>query len=71
MRHVFGGPHVTFWNDKALQECPELDVVVRREGEYTLLELAQRLKQAKTITDVIGTTWRKGNRIMLNQTDVN
>ena len=39
---VLGGPHVTFWNEKALQECPELDVVVRREGEYTLLELCAK-----------------------------
>ncbi|MDX1814032.1 MAG: cobalamin-dependent protein, partial [Candidatus Bathyarchaeia archaeon] len=28
---VMGGSHVTFWDDKALEECPELDVVVRRE----------------------------------------
>ena len=41
---VMGGPHVTFWDDKALQECPELDVIVRREGEITLLELAQRVE---------------------------
>ena len=26
-----GGPHVTFWDDKALEECPDLDVVVRKE----------------------------------------
>ena len=40
---VLGGPHATFWDEEALQECPDLDVVVRREGEYTLLELVQRL----------------------------
>ena len=38
---MLGGAHVTFWNEKALQECPQLDVVVRKEGENTLLELAQ------------------------------
>ncbi|MCK4884806.1 cobalamin-dependent protein, partial [Candidatus Bathyarchaeota archaeon] len=30
---VLGGSHVTFWDDNALQECPQLDVVVRKEGE--------------------------------------
>ena len=30
---AIGGPHVTFWDDKALQEAPSLDIVIRREGE--------------------------------------
>ena len=30
---VLGGPHATFWDEEALQECPYLDVVVRKEGE--------------------------------------
>ncbi|MDR0798076.1 MAG: cobalamin-dependent protein [Nitrososphaerota archaeon] len=63
---MLGGTHVTFWNEKALQECPQLDVVVRKEGEYTLLELVQRLDESKDITDVIGTTQRKGNAFVFN-----
>jgi len=63
---VLGGPHVTFWDDKALQECPELDVVVRREGEETMLELTQRIENAQPYTDVIGTTCRKGTDIVKN-----
>ena len=58
---LLGGAHVTFWNEKALQECPQLDVVVRKEGELTLLELAQRLEEGKDINDVAGTTQRKKN----------
>ena len=34
---AIGGPHVTFWDDKALQEAPSLDVVIRREGEETIV----------------------------------
>ena len=34
---VIGGSHVTFWDDKALEECPDLDFVVRKEGENTML----------------------------------
>ena len=55
---IAGGPHVTFWDDHALEECPELDVVVRREGEYTMLELAQRIEAGKPYSDVVGTTCR-------------
>jgi len=63
---VLGGPHVTFWDENALQECPELDVVVRKEGENTLLELVQRLEAGKSYSDVIGTTCRKGKETVRN-----
>jgi anaerobic magnesium-protoporphyrin IX monomethyl ester cyclase len=63
---VIGGPHVSFWDQEALQECPQLDVVVRKEGEYTLLELVQRLEAGKDYYDVIGTTCRKGKEIIRN-----
>jgi anaerobic magnesium-protoporphyrin IX monomethyl ester cyclase len=63
---VLGGPHVTFWDVEALQECPHLDVVVRKEGEYTLLELVQRLAAGKSFHDVIGTTCRKDGKIVRN-----
>jgi len=63
---VLGGPHVTFWDENALQECPSADIVVRREGEYTLLELVQRLEAGKPLHDVIGTTCRKDGKIVKN-----
>ena len=63
---ILGGIHATFWDDKALEECPELDVVVRREGENTLLELVQRIEAGKSYYDVIGTTCRKGGKITRN-----
>ena len=63
---IAGGPHVTFWDDKALEECPELDIIVRREGENTLLELVQRIEAGKSYCDVIGTTCRKDGKIIRN-----
>jgi radical SAM superfamily enzyme YgiQ (UPF0313 family) len=63
---LLGGSHVTFWDDKALQECPALDVVVRKEGENTLLELVQKLEAGKSFRDVLGTTCRKDGKIVKN-----
>jgi anaerobic magnesium-protoporphyrin IX monomethyl ester cyclase len=63
---IAGGSHVTFWDDKALQECPELDIVVRREGENTMLELVQRIELEKSYDDVLGTTCRKDDKIIRN-----
>jgi anaerobic magnesium-protoporphyrin IX monomethyl ester cyclase len=61
-----GGPHVTFWDDNALEECPALDVIVRREGEYTLLELVQKVEAGEGFDDVLGITFRKDGKIVRN-----
>ena len=61
---VIGGSHVTFWDDNALQECPQLDIVVRKEGEITFLELMQKLEAGKSFGDVLGITYRKGEEIV-------
>ncbi len=63
---AMGGAHVTFWDDKALEECPELDIVIRKEGENTLLELVQRVANKESFIDVIGTTCRKDGKSVRN-----
>ena len=63
---VLGGCHVTFWDDKALQECPDLDVVVRKEGEHTIIDLVERLEVSKDFHDILGITYRKGEEIIRN-----
>ena len=63
---VLGGCHVTFWDEEALQECPSLDVVVRKEGENTMLELTERLISNLSFHDVLGITCRNGSEIMVN-----
>jgi len=63
---ALGGPHATFWDENALQESPALDVIVRKEGENTLLELVQRVEEGKSYSDVIGITCRKDGKILKN-----
>jgi anaerobic magnesium-protoporphyrin IX monomethyl ester cyclase len=63
---AIGGSHVTFWDDKALQEAPFLDMVVRGEGEATMLELAGKVEAGQTFTDLAGTTCRIGTGIVKN-----
>ena len=55
---LLGGCHVTFWDENALRECPSLDVVVRKEGENTMLELMARLDEGKPFHDILGITCR-------------
>jgi anaerobic magnesium-protoporphyrin IX monomethyl ester cyclase len=63
---VMGGPHITFWDQQALEECPQLDVVVRREGEYTVLELVQKVEANQSFQDIQGITYRNNGQITRN-----
>jgi radical SAM superfamily enzyme YgiQ (UPF0313 family) len=64
---LMGGPHVTFWDTQALEECPQLDLIVRKEGEYTLLEVAQRVEAKQGFEGVLGITYRNGGKIVKNE----
>jgi radical SAM superfamily enzyme YgiQ (UPF0313 family) len=55
---VWGGPHVSFDDREVLHQHPWVDVVVRGEGEETLAEVVERLRQGKGIEGVLGITWR-------------
>jgi anaerobic magnesium-protoporphyrin IX monomethyl ester cyclase len=63
---VIGGCHVSFWDKNALKECPELDFVVRKEGEITIVEVVERLEAGKDLDGVLGVTYRKGEEIVQN-----
>jgi radical SAM superfamily enzyme YgiQ (UPF0313 family) len=56
---VLGGPHATFMDEQVLAQEKSLDVVVRGEGEETLLELAQNVSNPKGLKDIQGITFRK------------
>ena len=65
---VLGGCHATFWDENALNECPSLDIVVRREGEVTFVELLGKLSNKSSLNGVLGTTYRKKDgRIVRNE----
>jgi anaerobic magnesium-protoporphyrin IX monomethyl ester cyclase len=55
---MMGGSHVSFWDENALKECPSLDVIVRREGELTFIELLSKLKNQANLAGVLGATFR-------------
>ena len=55
---MIGGSHVSFWDENALNESPAIDLIVRREGELTFLELLQRIEAKKNFEGVLGTTFR-------------
>jgi anaerobic magnesium-protoporphyrin IX monomethyl ester cyclase len=55
---MLGGSHGTFWDKEALNEYPSLDLVVRREGETTFLEVLNKLQTKTSFKHVLGITLR-------------
>lgn len=62
---VMGGPHVTFRDTDALKN-PCIDIVVRHEGEYTMVEVLRALGTGD-LSDVRGITYRKNGAIKRNE----
>ena len=61
---VLGGPHATFMDEQVLNEEAAVDIVVRGEGEETLLELAQHSPKLKKLHEIKGITFRKNDQII-------
>jgi anaerobic magnesium-protoporphyrin IX monomethyl ester cyclase len=63
---LLGGPHVTVMDEQSLADAPEVDIVVRGEGEKTVLELAQLVSESnlKGLGEVAGITFRKDGQIV-------
>jgi anaerobic magnesium-protoporphyrin IX monomethyl ester cyclase len=64
---MLGGSHGTFWDENALNEYPSLDIVVRREGEQTFIELLEKLQTQANLANVLGITYRNGDKITRNE----
>jgi anaerobic magnesium-protoporphyrin IX monomethyl ester cyclase len=64
---VLGGSHGTFWDENALQEYPSLDIVVRREGEQTFIELIDKIQNQSSLNNVLGITYRNVDKIVRNE----
>ncbi|MCZ2807755.1 MAG: radical SAM protein [Candidatus Bathyarchaeota archaeon] len=61
---VLGGPHPTFMDGQILSECPDVDIVVRGEGEQTILELVRHIVDSGDLQAVSGISFRKNKQII-------
>lgn len=60
---LIGGTHATVLSEQVLEECPEIDVVVRQEYDFTLGEVMQA---GEHLEEVLGITYRAGGKIVKN-----
>lgn len=63
---IIGGPHVTYTDRDVFRDSPDIDVVVRGEGEWTMLDIAEHVKLGRGLDDVLGITFRKDGKVISN-----
>jgi len=63
---VVGGQHFTALAGESLEKYPEIDVVVRGEGEETFHELVKRLSENKAFSGVRGISFRHSGKVIHN-----
>ncbi|UCE41125.1 MAG: radical SAM protein [Candidatus Aminicenantes bacterium] len=66
---IMGGPHASMAAEDCLAHIPELDLVVRGEGEETMIELCrwyQEGKDSQALDQVNGISFRKNDEVKSN-----
>jgi len=61
---VFGGLYATFNSERVMSKYPSVDVIVRGEGEATIVELVDVLESGGPLKDVRGITYRDGDSLV-------
>jgi radical SAM superfamily enzyme YgiQ (UPF0313 family) len=68
---VMGGPHISIKHEEVLEICPDVDFLVRGEGEETFLELVRAVRakwgnKNATFNDIKGISYKKNGKIIHN-----
>ena len=65
---MIGGPHVTVMDQQTFQESNNVDIVVRSEGEQTMLELAALISSGNNydFSQVLGITYKQNDKVLRN-----
>ena len=67
IRVVYGGVYPSYADRVVMAECEEIDVIVRGEGEQTIVGLIRTWEQTDDLSAVDGITWRNGPEIVVNR----
>jgi anaerobic magnesium-protoporphyrin IX monomethyl ester cyclase len=64
---VVGGSHVTFTYEDTLQQVPEIDFIVRGEGEDTIVDLVKCLETDSDLKNIKGIAYRDNGTIIATE----
>lgn len=61
---IYGGVHPTYHWDEILRDAPQIDIIVRGEGEETTQALVKALSTRKPLDGLRGIAFRRGSQIV-------
>jgi len=61
---ILGGAHATLLPEETLTGAPEIDVIVRGEGEETIIELLRALEHKQPLDSISGITRREDGKVV-------
>ncbi|MFC2001901.1 B12-binding domain-containing radical SAM protein [Chloroflexota bacterium] len=61
---LLGGVHATLLPEETLARAPEIDIVVRGEGEETIIELLRALETKQPLDNISGISYRDDGKVM-------
>ncbi len=64
LKIILGGPHVTLLPEETLASSPDIDVIVRGEGDETIIELLKAIENNKPLINVAGISYKFNEKII-------
>lgn len=61
---VMGGVHATFMHKEILENVPEVDVIVRFDGEFIISDLAKTIEANRSLLEVKGISFRENGKVV-------
>ena len=61
---ILGGAHATLLPEETLGTAPEIDTIVRGEGEETIIELLQALEYKQPLDNISGISYRRDGKVI-------
>lgn len=68
IKMILGGPHVTILPEETLNKVPEIDIIIRGEGEETIADLYEAIEKGNKLENVYGITYREKGSIKTTPT---
>lgn len=62
---IAGGVHPTIFPEETMAQCRAIDILVVGEGENTILEIMERLKNGRGLNDIKGIYFRNNDGIII------
>ncbi|MBD3206428.1 radical SAM protein [Candidatus Bathyarchaeota archaeon] len=66
VKTILGGQHFTALSEDTLQNYPEIDFIIRGEGEETFSELVNRIDKDKSMSELKGLSYKLEDKIVHN-----